>query len=73
MKTFEEFRQLSESSGKYEFTTEKMKFKGKVLYRIKALKSFGNVKAGMQKSMRTGIILVAVVVVLAGVVCTLIC
>ena len=33
-------------SGKYELTDETIKFSGKTLYRIKALKSFGKVKAG---------------------------
>ena len=33
-------------AGKYELTDERVKFNGKTLYRIKALKSFGRVKAG---------------------------
>ena len=44
MKTFREF--LNEASGKYELTDETTRVGGKTLYRIKALKSFGKVKAG---------------------------
>lgn len=45
MKTFQEF--LNEQSNKkYELTNETIKVNGKTLYQIKALKSFGKVKAG---------------------------
>lgn len=44
MKTFKEY--LNEASGKYELTDETIKVGSTTLRRIKALKSFGKVKAG---------------------------
>ena len=40
-------KKSSVSGKKYELTDEKIKFKGRTLYRIKALKSFGDIKAGL--------------------------